>query len=393
MFCPKTVIGVWERQAKQHLNVPYTFSRTLEELEQNYNEGKINFFCTNYEQARILKKQIRKIAWDVMIADESHKIRHRASKQSKALALVSDSSIARMILTGTPIGDHEIDFWAQFRFLSPATFGKNWGPFEALYLTPTGYGGHDHKFRKVKREAFLRKVEPFVYRVPKSVLGLPREVYAEIPVALEPKAHRLYDTLENDLYVKIGKSSITTELKITNLLRLQQLSGGFVKDDDGHIHQVSSAKLDALLDGIEAIDFDRFKCVTFCRFTEEVDLIASNLESVEVLDGRTKNPDKVWMTFQDKKFPRQLVVQEETGGIGIDLFAANYAFFYSVTYSWISYTQAIARLARKGQLNPMTFSRIFGERTVDEDIWQVVDNKGETAEQALSELLRRRKRS
>lgn len=390
IHCPKTVVGVWERQAKQHLNIPHTFSRTLEEFKVNYDQDKLNILALGYEATWRVEKKLRRIEWCISLSDESHRLRNRGSKQSKSVGRIGRHARYRMILTGTPIGENEIDFWAQFRFLDSSVFGEKWGPFDKKWLAPTGYGGFDRKFRKSRREPFLHKIEPYVYRVPKSVLGLPKEIHTDLPVALEPKTMKLYRQLEDKFYAELKGHSITTELKITNILRLQQIVGGFLKDDDGHIHQVSTAKLDVLLDSIEAIDLERFKCVTFCRFTDEVDLIASNLKNVDVLDGRTKNPDRVWMTFQDKKYPRQLVVQEETGGIGIDLFAANYGLFYSVTYSWIAYMQAISRVSRKGQKQKMTFSRLIGENTVDEDIWQAVDKKGETANLALREFNRRR---
>jgi len=60
---------------------------------------------------------------------------------------------------------------------------------------------------------------------------------------------------------------------LTKLLRLSQLTGGFIGADDGTIKQISKAKLDALREIIEDMKDAGKKLVIFARFLPEIKAI------------------------------------------------------------------------------------------------------------------------
>ncbi len=65
---------------------------------------------------------------------------------------------------------------------------------------------------------------------------------------------------------------------LTKILRLSQLTGGFVGDDDKAMHAVSTAKLEAIGDIIDSAMADGKKLVIVARFVAELDAITALLE-------------------------------------------------------------------------------------------------------------------
>lgn len=73
------------------------------------------------------------------------------------------------------------------------------------------------------------------------------------PVKLEQNAQKIYDGIEKDSFAELMNGEITTCNVLTQLLRLSQITGGFVRNDDGDdTQQLSTAKLDALEDVIDS---------------------------------------------------------------------------------------------------------------------------------------------
>src|SRR5690606_10464362 len=98
--------------------------------------------------------------------------------------------------------------------------------------------------------------------------------------------------------------------------------------------------------------------------------------------GGTKNR-AIWQTFQAKKNPQVFIAQIGTGGVGIELFAADTAIFYSKTFSWDEYDQSRKRLDRYGQRKKVTFIHLMAENTIDEYLSAVLKKKGNVSRRVL----------
>ena len=70
---------------------------------------------------------------DLIVCDESSKIKNPQAKQSKALHRLGKLSRYNLILTGTPITNNPLDFYSQYRFLDESIFGASFYSFRARY--------------------------------------------------------------------------------------------------------------------------------------------------------------------------------------------------------------------------------------------------------------------
>ena len=182
--------------------------------------------------------------------------------------------------------------------------------------------------------------------------------------------------------------SATTVL--TRLLRLQQLTGGFlVKDDADKPEMVSTAKLDAMKDIIEDYVVEAGKkLVVFARFIAEVEAIRELAKKTLPKDkkavsiyGAVKKEDRgdIVKQFQTDESTVLFIGQIDTAGTGITLTAADTCVYYSKNFNYATYEQSLSRIHRIGQRNICTYIDLVVEDSVDEKITKALRKKEDLA--------------
>ena len=386
VVAPLSILGVWEEEFAKFADFPYslailkgTVAKKKEQLTKLPEEG-LQVVVVNYESAWRLEKELLAYNPDLVIADEAHKLKENRSKQSQGMQHIGDKAKYKLLLTGTVITNRELDVFSQYRFLNPQIFGMSFYAFCNRYFDMGGYGNHTLIFRKWTMDDFLKKLHSVAFRVTKAeCLNLP-EITEEVrTVELEKDAAKIYDSIETDSYVKMGKSEVTTANILTRMLRLSQLTGGHLTDDDGVVNAVSNAKLNALSDIIDTVIAENKKIVVMARFVPELDDIQELLEEKKigyaVVRGRVKDRNSEIHRFQYDEKCRVFVGQIATGGPGITLTAASTMVFYSLDYSMLNFEQAKARIHRAGQMEKCHYIYLVGKDTIDSKVLDVLCKK------------------
>lgn len=365
----------------------------------------------HYEELRPIIKKLIKISFTIIIYDESQRLKQRTSLQSRHSFRLRNSAEYKLILSGTPMDERPIDLWAQFRFLNPQVLGTKWADFDAEFLEPLegmpkGIKPGTFKWIKLMRSLNIRRrkrkfdfnklpefldlIAPYCYRIDQSVLGLKPIEYETVLINMFGKQREQYDTLERDLVIKLKKKTLTAPMKVILINKLHQICGGYVKDEDGEVHQVGRAKLRRLKLLIKPRNFP---IVIFCNYTAEVNALVAELKSfgrIQTLTGKTKKKDRpgIQARFQ-KGLIDILICQKKTGGVGIDLFASNYAFMYSFRHSFIDFDQAVKRLQRRGQKRTVKIVLLLVRNSIDIDIKEAVIKKRNVIEHVFNKLVER----
>ncbi|WP_171764515.1 helicase-related protein, partial [Shigella sp. SHS-8] len=83
-----------------------------------------------------------------------------------------------------------------------------------------------------------------------------------------------------------------------------------------------------------------------------------------------------------KKQPQNSVtlVQYQAGSAGIELQYANIVIFYTPTYSFQDYSQSLGRAYRNGQTKKVTVYQFNTENTIEEKVWEALENKKDFSE-------------
>ena len=233
-----------------------------------------------------------------------------------------------------------------------------------------GYGNHTPVFRKYLREDFLKKMHSVAYRVTKAeCLDLPDITEEVRTVELEPKAMKLYTNLEKESYTQMAGSEVSAVNVLTRLLRLSQITGGHLTDDEGNDNAVSTAKLEAVSDILDTAMNEERKLVVMARFIPELNDIQELLEKKGIgyalIRGGVKDHAEEIRRFQEDEDCRVFVGQIAAAGLGITLTAASTMVFYSLDYSMSNFEQAKARIHRVSQKENCLYIYLVAKNTVD----------------------------
>jgi SNF2 family DNA or RNA helicase len=263
-------------------------------------------------------------------------------------------------------------------------FGNSFYAFRNRYFDMLGYGNHTPVFRKYLRDDFLRKIHSVAYRVTKAeCLDLP-EITEEVrTIDLEPKAMKHYLNLEKESYTQMAGSEVSAVNVLTRLLRLSQLTGGHLTDDEGDDNAVSTAKLDALSDIVDSSVAEGKKLVVMARFVPELNDIQEMLEKkgigYSVVRGGVKNREEEIRKFQEDDDCMVFVGQIAAAGLGITLTAASTMVFYSLDYSMSNFEQAKARIHRVSQSENCLYIYLIAKNTVDRKVLRSLRSKVDLA--------------
>jgi SNF2 family DNA or RNA helicase len=406
VFCGLIIVPLaniattWERMFRERLpQVP--LSRSWAAFKAGKKRGVLLLHYESIDKRLIAK--LRKVQWSLVAYDESQRIKGRGTAQSRNAAKLRHAR-RRVLLSGTPIEQSPQDLWAQFRFACPDVFGTKWAPFEDRWLRKTGFMGHKLEFKKHLLPKFLTLIKPHILRVKKEdVLDLPLLTYKRVPVSLLGEQARVYADLECDMMTTVNGRVVIADMAITQLVRLQQVCGGFVRCNPtpeqraealasgrkrrprGEVVYVGEAKLRKLRTIVRAAGRP---LVVFCKYLEEVEQVRHEMTvmglKTAVVTGKTKKTRTRTIEQFQRGIIDVLVCQIKTGGVGIDLFAANVAIIYSMTHSYIDFDQALARIHRIGQTRPVTIYLLYVLNAVDADIYSLILSKKSVSEQVLN---------
>lgn len=284
VVAPKSIVDVWDEEFRKFANFPYSLAvldgsgaRKADTIRNMLGTG-LQVIVVNYESCWRLEDELSRWQPDMIVCDESSKIKNPQAKCSKALHHLGKKSSYNIILTGTPITNSPLDFFSQYKFLDDSIFGQSFYSFRSYYAIMGGY--QEHQIVGYKHLAELvKKAHSIAYRIRiDEAVELPEFVDEIRPVRLEPKAQKIYDGISKDSYAELMQGEVTTRNVLTQLLRLSQCTGGFIRNDDGgDAQQISTAKLEALEDIVDECVEQGKKVVVFARFVPEIDAISRML--------------------------------------------------------------------------------------------------------------------
>lgn len=391
VVAPLSIVGVWDEEFQKFADFYYTLAvltgtavKKADTLRHMKGES-LQVAVVNYESAWRLEKEI--IAWqpDLVIADEGHKIKTHNISASKAMHRIGAKAIYRLLLTGTVITNKAIDVFSQYKFLNPSVFGGSFYVWRNRYFDMVGYGNHTPVLKRTMEQELMKRLHSIAFRATKAeCLDLPEMTDIIRYVELEPAAMKVYQDLVKDSYAELGQSEVTVTNILTRILRLSQLTGGFIGDDDGGtLQRISTAKQSALEDIIDDVLQEGKKLVIIARFVAEIKAICKLLDKQGIcyscIMGGVKDREEQVSVFQNDPKIQVFVGQIATAGLGITLTAASTLVFYSEDYSMSNFEQAKARIHRVGQKENCTYIYLVARGTVDEKVLESLRGKADLA--------------
>lgn len=337
----------------------------------------------------------------LMVLDESDLIKTPGIRTTRCACRLGELAAFRLIMTGTDVSEGPFDYYAQFQFLRKGLLGhENFATFKARYAewdkkVITKGDGSLHEFPVVKAYQNLDELRANVnahsFRCRKAdCTDLPPQLHRVRTVELAPEQRRAYNLIRERVLVELRDGTVTSAHAFTRMLRLQQVTGGYVQYDDTKLPlriPGPNAKLDALLQEVNTAPHDT-GIIIWARFIPELDAIYAALSTHFGGRGRVARywgavpPELRDEEAQQFKIGgrRFMVAQQHAGGRGHTWLQGRLVFYFSNDFSYVARKQSEDRSHRIGQTEAVTYIDLAAEDTLDKKILGALQAKRSVAE-------------
>ena len=329
----------------------------------------------------------KRFDYDMVVIDELSSFKNWQAKRFRALMAVRPLVKRIVGLTGTPSPNGYMDLFAEYRLLDLGErLGRFIGRYREAYFTPDRWGNGQvftWKLRPGADEEIFRKISDITVSM-KSVdhLKMPECVMNRVPVHMDEREKALYETLKEELFLRVVNRDGLKEIDAKNASvlcnKLSQMANGAVYTDDSEVARIHDRKLDALEDLIEAANGNPLLVAYW--YQHDFDRIRRRFPEVRALksseDIRDWNAGKIPMA----------AIHPASAGHGLNLQAGGSTLvWFGLTWSLELYQQTNARLWRQGQkADTVVIHHLVTEGTIDERILQALKDKDRSQETLIN---------
>ena len=410
VIAPNSVYRNWISEIQKHSHGAVIHVHKDKEIygDVRHPERHLKWFLINVEALshksgvdKLKNLLSRKGVNHLMILDESTTIKNRSAKRTRNICKLGKLAEYRRILTGSPITKSPLDLYTQCEFLSPHLLGfDSFFTFRARYavMQQIEMGGRQMLFPKyyTNLDELTHKLKAFSFRVKKKdCLDLPDKLYTVRKINLTAKQAEIYNRLKRYAYATINQDEVSFANKLTEILRLHQVTNGFVKSDDGTIQVFDDCpKLKELMEILEETEG---KFIIWANYVQNIKTIIEKIkekygaDSVVSIFGEVSTEDRQQAVskFQNDSSCRFFVGNPSTGGYGLTLTSASYVVYFSNSYNLEVREQSEDRAHRIGQDKNVTYIDLITENTIDEFIVSALDKKLKLSAETLGEEVKK----
>jgi superfamily II DNA or RNA helicase len=381
---PRSLLYNWARELEQFapqlpFHIHYGSGRDWQQACQS------SVILTTYGTLRSEIESIASKRFSAVILDESQAIKNADSQISRAVCTLK--AAFRLALSGTPVENHLGELYALFRFLNPAMFHSA-ADFERTYARPI------QQSNDLAAASDLRKrVFPFILRRLKAdvLTDLPPKIeqvlYVEMTAEQKEyyeRRRRFHQTIVANEVAANGVSG-SRFMILEAMLELRQIASVPEARSEGAI---VSAKRERLQEAISEAVENGHKCLVFCNFLAGVEAVCEDLVSAgighERMTGSTVDRQTRVERFQSDPATKVFVMTLKTGGLGLNLTAADTVFIMDPWWNTSAEAQAVDRAHRIGQTSSVFTYRLIARDSIEEKIRLLQQKKTELVDKVLT---------
>ena len=318
------------------------------------------------------------LANDVMlVVDESSRIKRPSAKRTKIITKFSKYAKYKRIMTGTPVTKGAEDVYSQFKFLDPNILGyDSFYSFKARYCVMGGYESKQIVSYQNINE-LTQSIQGHSFRIlKKDCLDLPDKIYQRYPIQLTTKQKQIYNSLKKEFITELQGETLSAPETITRILRLQQITCNWFATENGTVEiEKENPRITALKDILSQI---QSKVIIWARFKADIRAIEKLLGNKAVSyygDINNNDREENIRLFQNDPKIKYFIGQPQSGGIGLNLTAAEYAIYYSNSFDLEIRLQSEDRCHRIGTKSNVTYIDIETVKTIDSKIIKALRSK------------------
>jgi len=380
---PKSILLNWLREIARF--APRLTACIYHGPDRNLGESlKYQLMLTTYATIRNDIEALSRQDFFYIVLDESQRIKNIDSQISKAVMLLQGRR--RLALSGTPVENNLAELYALFRFLNPTMFGSR-KQFQKEYFDPITRKGDEQTLSDLKK-----KIYPFLLRRLKSEVlqQLPDKTEQIIYVEMSDSQKKLYETRRRFYYEAIRMQIANDGFNKARFFLFQAMNElRQIASIPEHMSDtaITSPKVTILGEYLEETVGNNHKALVFANYLEALNLMEEELDKRHItylkMTGKTRNRAAIVDAFQESDDYQVLLMTLKTGGVGLNLTAADYVYIFDPWWNAAAETQAIDRVHRIGQKNSVFSYKLITRDTIEEKILQLQQQKKELVESLI----------
>jgi superfamily II DNA or RNA helicase len=384
IVCPASVVPVWREEIARFY--PELAVEVLKTGNDFSTRPGPTTWLASYTQLRKHRELLAQHEFGYAVLDEGQFIKNPDAKVTQTCFAVKARH--RLVLTGTPLENRQLDLWSIFRFLLPGLLGTR-AAFEAALLAD----------RAGTLERLRTQLAPFLLRRTKS------EVAQELPPKVEMELFCPLTDVQRAEYARICAEGLA-RLGDDVGAAMREKSFGFLAlltrlrqtcCDPGLLPWLESplsdsGKITLLVEKLAEIVSSGHKVVIFSQFVMLLDRVREALVQafpdlpLHELTGMTIDRLKPVQSFQTAPGAAAMLVSLKAAGTGITLHAADYVFLLDPWWNPAVEAQAVDRVHRIGQTNTVFVYRMVTAGTIEERIQALKEDKKDLFDKLIGGL-------
>lgn len=385
VICPSSTKINWKREWEMWTDKKAMVleTNTKDTWHRFYEMAMADVFITNYES---LKKYFvksmpkkgshsREIVMDEriklfksIIIDESHRCKDPSTQQAKITLQLSLGKEWILLLTGTPVVNKPIDLYPQLAIMGRlGEFGGRKG-----YLGRYCEGGRGASNLRelnyyLNKRGFFRREKTQVAK------DLPEKQRQTILCDITTRHE--YNKAKND-FVSFLKDKGCDDKEIARKLR------GEIMVKMGELKRISAlGKMKEVIEFVSEVTESGEKLILFCTLHSIVDELRKEFPTAVTVTGRDSVEQKQRHidAFQNDTDTKLIICNIRAAGVGITLTASSRVAFVEYPWTYADCVQCEDRAHRIGQKNNVMCTYFLGNRTIDEDLYKMIQDKRHTA--------------
>lgn len=384
IVCPASVVPVWRDEiGKFFPGIAHDVLKTGNDFQSK--PGPV-VWLASYTQLRKHRALLDGVEFGYAVLDEGQFIKNPDAKTTQTCFAIRARH--RIVLTGTPLENRQLDLWSIFRFLLPGLLGSR-----------TRFESALHVDRAATMERLRAQLAPFILRRTKG------EVAQELPPKLEMDMICPLTDVQRAEYARICSEGLE-RLGDDVGAAMREKSFGFLAlltrlrqtccDPDmlpwRHSPLTDSGKIAVLVEKLSEIVGGGHKVVIFSQFVMLLERVRAalaqhypDLPRYE-LTGMTLDRHKPVQAFQTARGAAAMLVSLKAAGTGITLHAADYVFLLDPWWNPAVEAQAVDRVHRIGQTNTVFVYRMVTAGTIEERIQALKESKKDLFDRVVGGL-------
>jgi SNF2 family DNA or RNA helicase len=382
-----TLKFTWAREIFQtlpHVRVVVVHGSKAKRLEA-LDDPYADIFIINHDGLKVVADDIMaRPEIDTLVLDELAVYRNGGSQRTKLTRKVAARMSWVWGMTGSPIPNEPTDAWAQCTIVTPHTVPKYFGRFRDEVMQRITQFKWAPKVDAVDK-AFAA-MQPAVRYTLDDVVELPELIERTHDVEMGPKQEKVYRALLDHAHAAIAAKEITAANAGAVMMKLLQISTGWVYTSDGETVPLDNEKrIEALIDAINATDR---KVLVFAPFKHALAGISAAITSEginhAVVSGDTPANVRahIFNLFQNTNSYRVIVAHPQCLAHGITLTAADTVIWFAPVTSLEIYDQANHRIRRVGQKHKQLILQLQST-PVEKKIYAMLQKKQRVQDQLL----------